>query len=678
MASEADPRGTRPDELTTLLAQRNALSEEAKKLDEKIKELTPATGQSRSEKLRAEVANAGYARQISGEEIEGVPLSARQISLGVPLQVGQVSDAELAKEFDLVVIGGGPAGVAACMKASFLGQRAIVVDKPKSAPISTGLDATFGGPTGLWSKALRDTAKTLEVSTLRSMKLSETTIWAQVVESCLKLATNNASNQVKELMAGKQLYLQAEAKILAANKVSVTLSDARVVEITAKNILVATGSYPLRMPSIPIDDVRLFDSDTVSRLNYLPKSVVITGSGIIAIEYAMIFRKLGAKVTILARASIESGCVRIGLDSDIADRLVDSMRKAGVNILEGCSANSFEVPPANPTGNRKPVTIALGWEKGEGAPSILCDMYLAAIGRVPRVKGFGLEELNVELHQRGHIIVDDRLSTNVPGIYACGDAIGPPSLASTGVHQGQTAVEHMFSELSKAKPMPQFPVGMWTIPEAGYFGPTKEAAIKQGIDAEEGIAPYDMCLRGRVFAPDGMLKLVFRKIDGVIIGVHIIGDNACEIIHYGMDLVNNSVSIFEVMSTLFTAVTFHELYKAAATQGNSKMEFGLSFRNLAQELGASLFDLSDPSSIDKEAIRQKFVETDKDGSGALDADEVLQVFAKLGKTPKPRTIGNLIRVCDTDQNGTIDWEEFQKVFVLLEALSKENERKTVA
>jgi len=129
------------------------------------------------------------------------------------------------------------------------------------------------------------------------------------------------------------------------------------------------------------------------------------------------------------------------------------------------------------------------------------------------------------------------------------------------------------------------------------------------------------------------------------------------------------VSIFDVMSTLYTAVTFHELYKAAAIHGNTKMEFGLSFRSLSQELGASLFNLEDPSSIDVEAIRQKFHEVDTDGSGSLDADEIMQIFTRLGKTPKKSTIANLIRVCDTDQNGTIDWCEFRKIFVLLKAVS---------
>merc|ERR1719450_172548 len=133
----------------------------------------------------------------------------------------------------------------------------------------------------------------------------------------------------------------------------------------------------------------------------------------------------------------------------------------------------------------------------------------------------------------------------------------------------------MFDEGAVKKDVGAFPVGMWTTPEVGYYGMTKQAAEKQGLDVEEGIAPYSSCLRGRVFAPEGLLKLVFKKADGVIVGVHAIGLDACELVHFGMDLVVRGETIFAIMTKLFVAVTYHELFKHAAVQGNSRLAFGL-------------------------------------------------------------------------------------------------------
>merc|ERR1719436_439634 len=148
----------------------------------------------------------------------------------------------------------------------------------------------------------------------------------------------------------------------------------------------------------------------------------------------------------------------------------------------------------------------------------------------------------------------------------------------------------MFDE-GRCEQRANFPVGMWTIPECAYYGLTKAAALKKGMDVEEGVAPYKACLRGRVFHPEGLLKLVFQKSDGVIVGVHMIGADACELVHYGMDLVEQEVTIFTLISTLFTAVTYHELFKEAALDGNSKVAFGAQWRMILSELGADGDDM---------------------------------------------------------------------------------------
>merc|ERR1711871_1020931 len=205
-------------------------------------------------------------------------------------------------------------------------------------------------------------------------------------------------------------------------------------------------------------------------------------------------------------------------------------------------------------------------------------------------------------------------------IYAAGDVIGPPGLASTEVEQGK--------------------------------------------------AEYDQCLRGRVFAPKGLLKLVFDKNDGTIVGVHIIGNDACELIHFGMECVDKGTTIFEVMKMVFTAVTFHELFKAAAVDGNSKLQFGIEWQGVLKELGQQLLGAveanrdEDPMEEPMEekdvlaVVREQFNAMDLDGSGSLDAEELKECFEAIGAEISIGTLKNMIRLADEDGDGDISFDEF--------------------
>eukprot|EP00747_Dinoflagellata_sp_TGD_P127154 gnl/TRDRNA2_/TRDRNA2_174371_c0_seq23.p1 gnl/TRDRNA2_/TRDRNA2_174371_c0~~gnl/TRDRNA2_/TRDRNA2_174371_c0_seq23.p1 ORF type:complete len:821 (+),score=165.76 gnl/TRDRNA2_/TRDRNA2_174371_c0_seq23:102-2564(+) len=576
--------------------------------------------------------------------------------------IGNVPVEELEQDFDLVVIGGGPAGVAGALEGATLGRRVLIADKPKLPPAPNGLDISFGGPTGLFSKALREAGKSIDVKSLKSMGLYEGVIWEQVRGMCMRLATMNAEHQVKTLKDMKVSYLQASATIVSPQKVLVNRQDGGHAIVTTEKVLVATGSKPLRPPEVPFDDIRIFDSDTVNTLAFLPNQVVISGGGIISIEYAKIFRKLGAQVTMLIRSEAKSSLTRIGLDRDIADALLYFLRKDNVTIYEQTSIESYDVPPVGSPLSQK-LRLMLK-SKDQSAPAELeCDIFLAAIGRKPNVTGFGIEKLGVKLAQKGgHIEVNGHFESTVPGIYAAGDVIGPPSLASTGVHQAQGAVASMFDEGGNLEAKLNFPVGMWTTPECAYYGLTKEAAEKKGLRVEEGIAKYTSCLRGRVFAPDGLVKLVFKQEDGVIVGVHLIGADACELVHYGMDLVDQKVTIFALISTLFTAVTYHELFKEAALNGNSKLAFGAQWQTILAELGAAM---STGSEFSEDILRREFEAMDTSGDGSLDADELLTVFNRLGKDVKRGTIANLVRLADADGNGTIEWPEFKTIFEVI-------------
>jgi len=623
-------------------------------------------------------------------------LTSSASTVPAQMKVGSVPSANLQKPYDLIVVGGGPAGVAGALKGAYLGKRVLLVDKPKAAPEGGGLDVFFGGPTGLFSKALRDCAKAYDVGSLDAMGLDRDVIFKQVQNSCLRLARNNAQTQCSMLENFKIDYLQGEATLdlgrfngrpstdTAKLVVRPTETPSETIDILANKVLLCTGSFAKHPPGIPFDSRIVHDSDSVNGLNYLPKSVVVAGSGIIAIEMANIFRKLGASVTMVVRGSALSALERIGLDETIAERLLSGLDKQGVTVLENTEVDGFALCKGGlcdagmSIGGEDADTVQLRLkskdEMGEPQPagSLEVDLYLACLGRSPRARGTSLElEANgVKLvESSGHIQVCERFETTQPGIYAAGDCIVGPALASTGVDQAQRAVESMFGcngKLCKTGDTP-YPIGVWTIPEVGYYGLTLKEAREQGYDAEEGIATYDMCLRGRVFSPDGMLKLVFDKTTAVILGVHIIGTDACELVHYGMDLVAKQATLFEVIDTLFTAVTFHELFKEAAYAGNQKLEFGIEWQELLAELQVAMSGSS--AEIDEGALREQFDQIDTSGDGSLDSEELLEVFTSMGSEVSPSLVANLVRLADDDGNGTIEWPEFLRIFQVIDQMN---------
>lgn len=314
----------------------------------------------------------------------------------------------------------------------------------------------------------------------------------------------------------------------------------------------------------------------------MPRSIAITGSGIIAVEFAKIFRNLGAEVTLIIRDQVpRNALMKIGLDKDVAATLVADLVRSGIKIKRGAQAKEFFVPQDNA---RAPVRITL--ESRNGGPlasgvetEIKCDAYLAAVGRKPNTKDLNLSAAGIEVDEYGGILVDSYLATKAKSdnVYAAGDVLGRPFLASTGTAQAKAAVSVMFGLQMSANGMSQmeaqnktnvsgpacdpddpacveggisqagtsfdpkslaanpfaFPCGIWSSPEAAYYGLSTQQAQEMGIEAGEGIALYAQCLRGLVFSPNGLLKIVYEKPAGRILGVHIVGEDACELIHYG-------------------------------------------------------------------------------------------------------------------------------------------------
>jgi NAD(P) transhydrogenase len=516
-----------------------------------------------------------------------------------------ITSEELADtNWDLAVIGAGPVGVSAALLAARApyNKKVVLIDAPRASGAlmneATGEDLSIGGPTGLFSKALRDTGKRISVSSLKGMGLRDDSVWNEIVTSCLELASSNARDTVRQLEYAGITYVKGNAAFAdsgGSKSLFVTAEDNSISTIQASKILIATGSTPFRPGGIPFDGKRVFDSDSINTLSYLPKSVAIVGSGIIAIEFAKIFKNLGADVTLVIRDDIpRNALMKIGLDKDIAATLVADLVRSGINIERGAQVKKFHVPRDNP---KAPIVLDLEAKGGGVRPSgaattVKCDIYLAAVGRKPNTASLNLQAAGIKADTYGGIEVDCELKASSSGgnVYAAGDVLGRPFLASTGMAQGFAAIRNMFDDemnpsaansdtcsvgdLSKtgdsfdpkslaANPF-AFPIGVWSSPEAAYYGLSTQQCKEMGIDAAEGVALYAECLRGLVFSPNGLLKLVYDKSNGKIVGVHICGDDACELIHYGMELVKAERTIDDILKNLYSAVTFHEMYRIAA------------------------------------------------------------------------------------------------------------------
>mmetsp|Transcript_32360 Transcript_32360/g.67862 ORF Transcript_32360/g.67862 Transcript_32360/m.67862 type:complete len:619 (+) Transcript_32360:400-2256(+) len=529
---------------------------------------------------------------------------------------GSISD----KSYDLAVIGAGPVGVSAALLAARAphNRNVILIDAPRASGAlmneATGEDLSLGGPTGLFSKALRDTSKRISVTSLKGMGLRDDSVWNEIVTNCVELASFNARDTVRQLEYAGVTYVQGYAAFAdsgGSSSLFITDVDQSIATLRADKILIATGSTPFRPGGIPFDGKRVFDSDSINTLTYLPKSVAITGSGIIAIEFAKIFKNLGSDVTLIIRDNIpRNALMKIGLDKDIAATLVADLVRSGIKIERGAQVKKFHIPKDN---DKAPIILDLE-AKGGGprsptaATDVKCDIYIAAVGRKPNTANLNLAGAGIRPDSYGGIEVDSRLQAKANGgdVYAAGDVLGRPFLASTGMAQGYAAIQNMFAEdlveengaavdkedddesedgtdgsnackigeicmtgenfdpKSLASNPFAFPIGVWSSPEASYYGLSSQQCQEMGIDAGEGVALYSECLRGLVFSPNGLLKLVFDKETGQIMGVHICGDDACELIHYGMELVKAERTIEDVLTNLYSAVTFHEMYRIAA------------------------------------------------------------------------------------------------------------------
>ncbi len=455
----------------------------------------------------------------------------------------------MAYDYDLIVIGAGPAGEKGAAQAAYFGKRVCIVERepePGGAAVHTGT---------LPSKTLRETA--IFLSGYRQSELYGLTVSVNPELAVPKLLSRK--DAVRELEVKRIKWnldrhgvtqLVGAARLTDPHAVEVRDTAGDVVErMTGEVVLVATGSAPYHPPNIPFDDEDVDDSDTILLLDRLPKRMVVVGGGVIGCEYASMFAAMHVKVTLV------EGRPRLlpFLDAEMGDRLRGAMAGLGVD---------FRMAARTASVTREGAEIIVVLEGGE---RLACDRLLVASGRGGRTAGLGLEEAGVSLDKRGYVQVSEHYATAVPSVYAAGDVIGFPALASTSMEQARVAVCHAFGFTYKKQVSHLLPYGVYTIPEVSCVGFSEEQAKEKGIDYVVGRAFYRDNARGKIIGDkDGVIKLLFDKADRKLVGCHCIGDRASELVHIGQAVITLGGTVDTFIEMVFNYPTLAELFKYAA------------------------------------------------------------------------------------------------------------------
>jgi NAD(P) transhydrogenase len=458
------------------------------------------------------------------------------------------------KDYDLVVIGGGPAGALGSLLATLFGKRVALVEKKQNlggAGINTGT---------IPSKTLRETA--LALTGWRSRDLfgvdlslrREATI-DEFFHHEKRVTSNERDRWTEQLYAAGVQIVHGTATFKDAHTVGVLDGPDHDQTLRGEYILIATGSSPMRSPEIPFSDPRICDSNQILELTKLPKRLGVIGAGVIGAEYASTFAALDAEVFLIDGRSE----LLPFLDREISESLRKAMETAGVQVRLQERVTQFDVS--------NPDNVSLHLSSGA---VIEVDTVLVAAGRVSNTEELQLPKAGLSVGPRNLIVVKQYYQTDVPHIYAVGDVIGPPALASTSREQARVAMVHAFGDRNDQELSALLPNGIFTIPEVSMVGESEESLAKKGIDFIVGRARYNESARGEIIGDEvGFLKLLFGREDKRLLGVHVIGEHATELVHLGLlvmmanggaDLIHRTCFNYPTLGDLYTLATRRALF----------------------------------------------------------------------------------------------------------------------
>lgn len=450
--------------------------------------------------------------------------------------------------YDLIAIGAGPAGESATELASFFGHRSLIIEKNKPGGTVT---TTGGAPT----KTLREAALYFSGFTDGDVYGIRMSAPPEVVTEIIRKRTLGVCELLQQVTADniasrKVDYVEGTARLGADHTVIVTDASGQQRTITGKTILIATGSRPLRPHNICFDMAGVCDTDTILQRGRVPRDIVIVGGGAVGIEFATICHALGARVTIVDRGSRLMSM----MDAELSDSMAALFDKWGVRVFFNATVDSVAAG-----GN----DLAARMSNGK---VVFVDTVLFAAGRVPNIEGLDLDVPGVDVDFRNRIKVDDNFATTAPGIYAAGDVLGP-TLASVAMEQGRVAVCHAFGIPFEGTIDPSPVSAIYGMPEVSGAGLTEEQCQEKAIDYEVGRANLALTPRGAIAGRGGLLKLIFRKADRKLVGVHCIGDIASEIVGIGQMVIRCGGTLNTIANMSMNTPTYSYAYKYAAFDG---------------------------------------------------------------------------------------------------------------
>src|SRR6516225_3460703 len=460
-----------------------------------------------------------------------------------------------SNEYDLVVIGSGPAGQKGAICAAKLRKKVAIIDRKRAIG-------------GVCVHTGTIPSKTLREAVLYLSGFRQRTFYGRGYVLKDRIAMSDLIFRAQAVMAREIEVIKAQ---LRRNYVATLEGEARFVDphtieirgddgsqlVRGQHILLACGTRPAHSAEIPIDGKRIFDSDQLHELDEIPRDLIIVGAGIIGLEYASMFATLGVKVTLLDQRPIVLDFV----DREIVESLCFQLRQLGAVFRLG----------------EKVVSVGFDKERDrvfarlESGKNVHGQGLLYTIGRQANADQMNVEAAGLRPDGRGKIGVNEHFQTAVPHIYAAGDVIGFPALASTSMEQGRLASCHMFDKAGKMPPN-LIPYGIYTIPEISMVGHTEEQLTNDKIPYEVGLARYAELAKGQMLGDEqGLLKLVFDPESLKLLGVHIIGDRAAEIVHIGQAVLTVGGTIEYFRDTVFNYPTLAEAYKVAALDGLNKL-----------------------------------------------------------------------------------------------------------
>jgi NAD(P) transhydrogenase len=455
-------------------------------------------------------------------------------------------------DYDLLVIGSGPAGQKAAIQAAKLGRRVAIVERRQLGGVSVNRGT-------IPSKTLREAVMYLTGLTQRAVYGESYRVKEEITVEDLALRTRQVVEREIDIVRNQ----------LARNHVHVTTGVARFVDphtveisggadqrrVSAEKIVIATGTRPHRPSAVEFDNKTILDSDGLLLLDHIPASVLVVGAGIIGIEYASMFAALGTKVTVVEKRSRLLDFV----DAQIAEGLQYHLRDLGVVFRFGEAVTAVE--------RHEGATMTL-LESGKRIPA---EVVLYAAGRQGETADLSLEKAGLEAHERGRIRVGPDFRTAVDHIFAAGDVIGWPSLAATSMEQGRLAAAHAFDHPAQSL-SELLPFGIYTIPEISYVGRNEEELTEAACPYEVGISRYRELARGQILGDSyGMLKLLVALEDRTLLGVHVLGTNATEVVHIGQAVMGNGGTVDYLVDAVFNYPTLAESYKVAALDAMNKL-----------------------------------------------------------------------------------------------------------